>query len=306
MKLGLLASRPAAGVAGAIAIAALAWLWGGAAGAAPADCRLPRPITTENLNAAIARCAATGGGTVSLPEGIHVLGTVFVKPGVRFKGVARGQTVIQSTGEHGINAESGLANAHISDLTVDGTQLLAGHCIRLSHSTRDVIVERFEVFGCPGYGVGLQNKEGTPGFKRVTIRDGFIRDVGMDGLDIKDYSRDNESLVIDGVTVENPGISSSGKAAFDIRGPVTASNLHVRRLDRVDGYQVGIRVRWGPATVSNFQVAGSGPNARGIVVEEGHAVFTNGILLTAVKKLIVPPSVVSDGMDMLLASLYVY
>ncbi len=305
MKIEGSSRRWGAKIALAIGCAGTAFPWASASWAAPADCRLARPFTTERVNAAIALCSASGGGTVLLPEGSHLLGTVLVQPGVHFRGVARGQTVIQSAGSNGINADPGLANARISDLTLDGTQLAAGHCIRLPHSTHDVIVERFEVFGCPGYGLGLQGKEGMPGFRRVTIRDGFIRDVGMDGLDIKDFARDNESLVIDGVTVENPGTSQSGKAAFDLRGPVIASNLHVRRLDRVDGYQDGIRVRWGPASVSNFQISGSGPHARGIVVEAGNVVFTNGIILTAVKKLIVPPSSGSDMMDMLLASLYV-
>ena len=43
-----------------------------------------KTLTTESIQKAIDRCSATGGGTVTLPQGIYLTHTVFLKNAVNF------------------------------------------------------------------------------------------------------------------------------------------------------------------------------------------------------------------------------
>lgn len=96
----------------------------------------------------------------------------------------------------------------------------------------------------PGYGIGA----GWGHRRGLTIKNIFINGTGSDGIDLKRCNSgafDAFGVVIDNVTVENFGRTATDGAqtGVDIRGYVTASNIHVRHYGAKA--RAGIRLRGG-------------------------------------------------------------
>lgn len=261
----------------------------------------------------LVQAAINTGLPVVIPPGLYNvddtlgdgdLDVICLKSGTHLRGAGMDVTVLKlgSRGGH-ILSGNDVTNVSITDLTLEGNlnQSLSGtHGIRLGNAT-NVRIRNVMIRETRGYGIGLQDIDGAGAFEDVIITGVTIENVGSDGIDIKNRSNGNRSIIISDITVVRPGVLDPTNAGIDVRGPVTLSNIHVRDLR---DSQRGIRFRQGETTsnnglgahqasLTNFWIsAGSNPGsgtwgvsilARDVSVSNGYIEdVQNGVVITTV------------------------
>lgn len=141
-----------------------------------------------------------------------------------------------------------LAWVQLKGLWIDGKaqERQAGHGIALPNAYI-VVIENSVITNCAGYGVAHQTKYEGQVLEHVYVKNVGIDGTGSDNVDFKNpYGGIGKNVHYDDCTFRNWGITGSGKAAFDIRGPVKANNLTVYMTDRsTNASDDGIRFRDG-------------------------------------------------------------
>lgn len=205
------------------------------------------------IQAAIDLIARSGGGTVVLPAGIYLVSpagksavAISLRSGVTLRGEGPSSVIkLQAgSGGHTINV-TGERGCGVRNLTIDGNrdqQPSTGHAFR-SGGVDDLLLENLSILNACHYGIGLES--GTN--RGVIIRNVEIAGCGADGIDIKNKSNNNTTVLIAGVSVRRWGLRKGTKtqAAIDCRGPVHLRDIRVSEPAAADA--VGIRMRQGEA-----------------------------------------------------------
>lgn len=240
---------------------------------------------TEAIQGAVDTVLAAGGGIVYIPPGIYVVSSIQYRGGVVICGAGIGVTTVKladnTPNVSVFNCTPEATNVCIRDLTIDGNRdnqiPPLGHGIR-SGTEGGIINGLFtnlHIKNTGAYGIGLQ--KGT--FKNVRFENITTENTGLDGIDIKNISNNNDIIFFSNITVINPGLDTSQtvQAGIDCRGPVVLQNIIVRGLDRD---QSGIRFRpsgeatgigGGKSSLTNFSVYGTGTKSGTIGVSIGDA-----------------------------------
>lgn len=201
--------------------------------------------STDNTNVtAAAQTWSNGtGGKVFIPRGNYVTGPIQVdSESLILDGAGISETTIKllaGSDTHLVNT-SGTAELTLTNLTLDQNSngradQAGGHSLRNGGSSL-YHIENVRCTNAYGYGAGI-GQAGTVGgayFKNV-----HIDNTGNDGIDIKDKNLDNETIIIEGLHVEQYGLSGAGEVGLDIRGPILASNINIEAI----GDNSGLRFR---------------------------------------------------------------
>lgn len=246
---------------------------------------------TTAIQEAINEAHNVGRGVVYLPPGVYIVTGIQYRSNIIIKGAGIGATVVKlkdSTPNSSVfNCTPEVTNICIRDLTIDGNrdnQTVYGHGIRSGTEGGIIggLLCNLHIKNTGAYGIGLQ--KGT--FRNVRLENITTENTGLDGIDIKNTSNNNDIIFCDNITVINPGrdTSQTVQAGIDCRGPVVLTNIIVRGLDRD---QSGIRFRpSGEATgiggrrssLTNFSVYGTGANSGtiGITIGDPDVRVSNG------------------------------
>ncbi|WP_059049993.1 glycosyl hydrolase family 28-related protein [Paenibacillus senegalimassiliensis] len=237
---------------------------------------------TTAIQAAITDAYNSGRGLVFLPAGVYIVTGIQYRSNITIKGAGVGATVVKlkdnTPNTSVFNCTPEVSDVCIRDLTIDGNrnnQTVYGHGIR-SGTEGGIIGGLFfnlHIKNTGAYGIGFQ--KGT--FKNVRLENITTENTGLDGIDIKNISNNNDIIFCDNITVINPGrdLSQTVQAGVDCRGPVVLSNIIVRGLDRD---QTGIRFRpsgettgigGGKSSLTNFSVYGTGAKSGTVGVATG-------------------------------------
>lgn len=254
------------------------------------------PDSTDNLDAihaAIAFCAANGGGTVKLPPGtLKIRSAVIGQSGVVVEGAGMYATTLQLPGNAAVVVAglTGTVGAGLRKLCLDGNFLHDGslgtdgsHGISMSGAvgTQYAIIEHVWVRRVKSYGIGFQDAGPYIG---NLVRHVRISDCGSDGIDFKNDGNLNRDNVIDDVLVERFGQSTgvTERAGVDIRGVgATLSNIRVREFGRAhDGTlngAAGVRFR---ATSANG-IGGEESSLTGFRIDGGDRTVGLGVVVSS-------------------------
>lgn len=221
-----------------------------------------------------------GGGIVFFLPGTYITtGNVYYSNTVT-EGSGIGITTLKlkdnTPGVSVLNSGDAVENVAFINFSIDGNrdnQTIYGHGIR--NGTVGGITNGYfgnlYVKNAGAYGIGLQ--KGT--YKNVRFENITVENSGLDGIDLKNESNNNDNIFYSKITILNHGLdpTQTGQAGLDCRGPVIMSDIIVRGVatDRV-----GIRFRDnGPETglggfkssLTNFSVYGDGAGTASIGVD---------------------------------------
>jgi hypothetical protein len=244
------------------------------------------------LRTMLAEAERKGRGTIQLPAGRILLepngkeSALLLPANVELEGAGADKTTLfmaDGVAGHVINAPFGWV--HISSLTIDGNESkrpgTVGHNIRVNGDK--VLIEHVRCINAVSYGIAVGQKHYA---RDVTIRDVEIINAGADGIDVKNWLKRTEGIVIENVTVRGFGrpdpaldpklIGSSqdkrgAKAAVDLRG-----NCQVRGLTIIGilPHRDGLRFRIGEvgangSSASNVKVRGTKGQSRATAISVG-------------------------------------
>lgn len=251
---------------------------------------------TLAIQTAINSVIAVGGGLVYIPPGVYIVTSIHYGSNLTIQGSGIEVTILKlkdnSNGESVFNCNQEVANICIRDLTIDGNrdnQTVYGHGIRSGTEGGIVGGLFFNLYikNTGAYGIGLQ--KGT--FKNVRIENITTENTGLDGIDIKNISNNNDIIFCSNITIISPGrdLSQTMQVGIDCRGPVVLNNVIIRGLD---GDRIGVRFRLtsvetgiggGKSSLTNFSIYGNGPasGSTGIVVGDPDVRISNGYIFNA-------------------------
>src|SRR3569623_736125 len=246
--------------------------------------------------------------TFALPTGKKDQYSIIVPSGITLEGTGKNSILKRDVPESLVVVLVPNSNAsQVRNLRVDGNNTEypidgptfgsgAGVFVESDIGTEDKenIIDTVWIEDTPGYGIGCEwgNHRG------LTIRNIFIDGCGSDGIDLKRMNYNNSASSFDcyGVTVDNIHVTNFGRTAsddalqagIDLRGIVTATNLHVYG-DWGARAQTGVRLRGGFKTdnaigaqrssVSNYYVekkSGGAPLTYGVEVNADDCSTSNG------------------------------
>ncbi len=177
-------------------------------------------------------------------------------------------------------AGAGTGRLYAKDITLDHnsagqTPGLGLHCIRLAGCDA-CDLENVTIKNALFYGIGLKDVAA----KGCNWRNITIDGCGSDAIDVKDESLGNETIVIDGLTAKNYGLTNTESPGIDIRGEVNANNVKLF----VSGENFGIRFRpqgQGPAgwgVITNLNIIGDGLTAQLVGVVYSNDTISNAVV----------------------------
>lgn len=251
---------------------------------------------TLAIQTAINSVIAVGGGLVYIPPGVYIVTSIHYGSNLTIQGSGIEVTILKlkdnSNSESVFNCNQEVANICIRDLTIDGNrdnQTVYGHGIRSGTEGGIVGGLFFNLYikNTGAYGIGLQ--KGT--FKNIRIENITTENTGLDGIDIKNISNNNDIIFCSNITIISPGrdLSQTMQVGIDCRGPVVLNNVIIRGLD---GDRIGVRFRLtsvetgiggGKSSLTNFSIYGNGPasGSTGIVVGDPDVRISNGYIFNA-------------------------
>lgn len=266
-------------------------------------------LTQDEVQAALNAAGAAGGGIVFAPAGEYLIGdsaetypSTYCPEGDSWYGLLIPAGVVLVGEGRATHFKRAVANplmmfiapngdgTQVRNLRIDGNATTypyvgdtfgSGGGIGVESTSvtfdRETVVDTVWIEDTPGYGIGVEwgNHRG------CTLRNIFIDGTGSDGIDIKRMNSgafDAYAITLDNIHVTNFGRTATDvatQAGVDIRGFVTATNIHVRGVwgDRASAgirmHATGGGVIGGHfASVSNFYVdrdSGGQPSTYGIL-----------------------------------------
>lgn len=183
-----------------------------------------------------------------VPSGVMLEGDGFLSHLKRY--VADALVVVLLAETTGSKVSNLRIDGNDTGFPITGTTYGSGAAIVIESLTpsedRQNVLDTIWIRDTPGYGIGA----GWGHRRGLTIRNIFIDGTGADGIDLKRENSggfDAFGVVLDNILVENFGrtVTDGAQAGVDIRGYVTASNIHVRKFGA--GARAGIRFRGGIA-----------------------------------------------------------
>lgn len=212
-------------------------------------------------------------GYLVIPEGVFMVDRVACDGVVvGIFGTNRLKSILKSLpGSHTHTVEvSNDGGAVIRNITIDQNESTqpAGHGVR-SGGCSILDIANTTIQNCAGYGVGLQG--GTS--KGVKIDNVLINNVGLDGVDVKDYNLNNEVVQINNLTVRNYGNRGTAQVAVDIRGIVNLTNLVAISDNNPNNRGFRFRSasaqgRVGSGTASNIYFKGTGAGSFALQISQ--------------------------------------
>ena len=196
------------------------------------------------------QAAIDTGVPVYIPRGTYAVSGILLNglsdTSVSGDGTSSALSLIAGSNDNVIGIAS-CTRVTVSDLRIDGNRTgnSLGHGVRVASST-DTNLFNLYVHDTPVYGIGAQ--DGT--ISGLRISSVTVDSSGGDGIDIKNRNDDNSAVAINNVVIRNANASAaSNKAAIDVRGSVTLTNITIIGLTGAN--TSGIRFREGEVGATN-------------------------------------------------------
>lgn len=212
------------------------------------------------------------GGRIYLGIGTLLCsGVALVSLKASIRGINRDLSVIKIADgtNNNVISMTGSSELDIKNVTLDGNRLnqAGGHGIR-GGGCNKMHVDSVTIKDCYSYGIGFQ--AGTN--KNVKINNLIIHGTGQDGIDIKDYNSNNETIFISNFHAYNYGLLTDQQVGLDIRGPVVATNIVLEPSKGTNNYGFrarpsSVQGRAGSGSITNLKVIGDGASTDHIALD---------------------------------------
>ena len=224
-------------------------------------------VTDETaIGAAAQDWCNTTGGNIYIGSG-SLLTTGFQVDGGELKvyGLGEGDSEIKlkdGTSNHVIRIING-GKVTLGRVTINGNRLnqSAGHGIRVGGCDR-LHIRNVEIRDCYSYGIGFQ--AGTN--KDIKIDTLVVHSTGQDGIDIKDFNNNSETVFISNYRAYNYGLNADQQVGLDVRGPIVANNIVLEPSAGTNNFGLRLRPasaqgRAGSGSIINIGLIGDGSSS---------------------------------------------
>ena len=226
-------------------------------------------IETDIINAALS-WSNSAGKNIYIGAGTVLCGNIPINGlNVRIYGLGRDKSIIKiapNTNDHGISLSGG-ASVVFEKFTIDHDRdnQTGGHAIRMGGTNKTHFSE-LKILNADDYAIGVQGGTNLD----MEWHGIHIENVGLDGIDIKNYNMDNDIANISNIRVINHGLDSTQSAGIDVRGKYNLTNAVIKPSAGSYGLRTRVATVQGPPGIinaTNVHIEPYGTDTDGIALD---------------------------------------